>query len=413
MRLRGEPGQGTIEYLAVVLVVAGVMTAAIGLLAFPGLGGKVVDAFHRALCVVTGGACDRAAAVIGPCVLSSEQHADGGHFSVLMLHSGERDVVLRERRSDGTVALTLVDGDTLGPNFGSGAGARVRWGERTWAVGGELRAAVLAGADSGRTWIVHNDAQAAQTFDHIEKAAAFNGLGGDRRIAMPRASVTFTERSSNLHVDFQAGGRAAISLSAQDAYGERFDHRTGRRTVYVRDALGARGRVSYARTSAAGEGYGEERVAITYDRSGRPIDFMVLSILDVEGAVGLPPRLARLAGRLRVNGSRHIETEQHLDLTNPENAEIAQAILGAAGDDRLGSRLAAEALRERLDEEASLGVRSYETDASTREVSGQVKVAGIGVGAGVGSTDESARLVGALSRQRDGSFAPDEDCRPA
>lgn len=411
--MRDERGQGTIEYLAVVLVVAGVLAAAIGLLAFTGLGGKVVDAFHRALCVVTGGACDQAAKVTGPCVLSSEQYTDGGHFSVLMLRSGERSVVLRERRSDGTVALTLVDGDTLGLDFSTGAGASVRWGDRTWAVGGELRAAVLAGADSGRTWIARDEAEAARTFDHIEMAAAVNSLGGDRRIAVPDASVTFTERSSNLTVDFRAGGPAAVSLSAQDAYGERLDHETGRRTVYVRDTLGARGKISYARVSGAGEGRSEERVAITYDRAGRPVDFMVLSTLDVEGTAGLPPKLARLAGGLKVHGSRHIETEQHLDLTDPDNAEVAQAFLGATGDDRLGVRLAAEALRERLDEGATLDVRSYETDANARGVSGQVKVAGVGVGAGVGSADESARLVSAMSRQPDGSFAQDEACRPA
>lgn len=410
--MRGDRGQGTIEYMAVVLVVAGVMVAAIGLLAFSGLGGKVVDAIGRALCVVTGGACDQAAKVAGPCVLASEQHTDGGHFSVLMLRSGERDVVLRERRSDGTIALTLVDGDSLGLDLGTGAGASVRWGERTWAVGGELRAAVLAGSDSGRTWIARDEAEAARTFEHIKMAAAVNSLGGDRRIAVPGPAVTFSERSSNLTIDFRAGGRAAVSLSAQDAYGERIDHRTGRRTVYVRDSLGARGKVSYARVSGTGEGRGEERLAITYDRAGRPVDFMVLATLDVEGTAGLPPQLARLAGGLKVNGSRHIETEQHLDLTDPENAEVAQVFLGAAGDDRLGVRLAAEALRERLDERATLDVRSYETDASAREVSGQVKVAGIGVGAGVSSADESARLVGAMSRQADGSFTQDEDCRP-
>ncbi len=405
-------GQGTIEYLAIVLVVAGVMAAAIGLLAFTGLGGKVFDAFHRALCVVTGGACDQAAKVTGPCVLASEQHTDGGHLSILMVRSGERDVVLRERRSDGTIALTLIDGDTLGLDFGTGVGGSVRWGEKTWAVGGELRAAVLAGAESGRTWIVRDDAEAARTIDHLRMATAVEDFGKEHPIAVPDPGITFSERSSELTLDFQAGGRAVVSLSAKDAYGERIDHLTGRRTVYVRDSLGGRGKVSYARVSGAGEGQSEERIGITYDRNGRPVDFMVLSTLDVEGTAGLPPQLARAAGELKVHGSRHIETEQHLDLTDPVNAEIAQAFLATTGDDRLGVRLAAEALRDRLDQDATLDVRSYSTDASAREIGGNVKVVGVGLGASVGSEDESSRLVSAVTRQPDGTWSPDADCRP-
>jgi len=408
-----ERGQGTIEYLAVVLVVAGVMAAAIGLLAATGLGGKVVDAFHRALCVVTGGACDQAAKVTGPCVLASEQHTDGGHISILMLRSGERDVVLRERRSDGTIALTLIGGDTLGLDFGTGAGGSIRWGKKTWAVGGELRAAVLAGADSGRTWIVRDDAEAARTIDHIQMATAVADFGKQHPVDVPEPRFTFSERSSAMTFNFHAGGRAAISLSAQDAYGERVDHVTGRRTVYIRDSLGGRGKVSYGRVSGTGEGRSEERIGITYDRNGHPVDFMVLSTLDVEGAAGLPRQLARVAGDLKVHGARHIETEQHLDLTDPVNAEIAQAFLATAGDDRLGVRLAAEALRDRLDQGATLDVRSYSTDASAHEVGGQVKVAGVGLGGSVGSEDESSRLVSAVTRQPDGAWAPDASCQPA
>jgi len=157
-----ERGQGTIEYLAIVLVVAGVMAAAIGLLAFTGLGGKVFDAFHRALCVVTGGACDQAAKVTGPCVLASEQHTDGGHLSILMLRSGERDVVLRDRTRDVFGRRTVQGvGGLEEPQLAAAAGGKTlehvavggkvaRVGEESALAAIEDRAGQLEQVDGGR-----------------------------------------------------------------------------------------------------------------------------------------------------------------------------------------------------------------------------------------------------------------------
>lgn len=408
--MHGERGQGTIEYLAVVLVVAAAMAAAIALVSATGLGEQVFHAFRRALCVVTGGACDNAVRLAsGPCVLSSQRRTDGDQLTVAVIQVGDRNVVLREDRSDGTTALTLVDGDSAGLDFGTGVGVRVRWGKSSLAVGGELRAAMIASSDAGRTWIVRGEAQVADRLMQLRVAAAFG-----EKFPLPDADVTFSERGTTLTLDLQAGNRQAISLSAQDAYGERIDNVTGRRTVYVRDVVGGRGKVSFGRVSASADGEGEERLGITYDRNGRPIDLMVLSTVDIEGAAGLPRSLARIAGYLRIplNGSKHLEIEQHLDLTDPLNAEAAQAFLGTVGENRLGVRLAAEALRDRLERRGTLSVRTYATDASAYQVGGHAKLAGIGVGGQTGSEEESARLVSAVARRPDGSWGRDDACLP-
>lgn len=408
--MHGERGQGTIEYLAVVLVVAAAMAAAIALVSATGLGEQVFHAFRRALCVVTGGACDNAVRLAsGPCVLSSQRRTDGDQLTVAVIQVGDRNVVLREDRSDGTTALTLVDGDSAGLDFGTGVGVRVRWGKSSLAVGGELRAAMIASSDAGRTWIVRGEAQVADRLMQLRVAAAFG-----EKFPLPDADVTFSERGTTLTLDLQAGNRQAISLSAQDAYGERIDNVTGRRTVYVRDVVGGRGKVSFGRVSASADGEGEERLGITYDRNGRPIDLMVLSTVDIEGAAGLPRSLARIAGYLRIplNGSKHLEIEQHLDLTDPLNAEAAQAFLGTVGENRLGVRLAAEALRDRLERRGTLSVRTYATDASAYQVGGHAKLAGVGVGGQTGSEEESARLVSAVARRPDGSWGRDDACLP-
>lgn len=408
--MHGERGQGTIEYLAVVLVVAAAMAAAIALVSATGLGEQVFHAFRRALCVVTGGACDNAVRLAsGPCVLSSQRRTDGDQLTVAVIQVGDRNVVLREDRSDGTTALTLVDGDSAGLDFGTGVGVRVRWGKSSLAVGGELRAAMIASSDAGRTWIVRDEAEVADRLMQLRVAAAFG-----EKFPLPDADVTFSERGTTLTLDLQAGNRQAISLSAQDAYGERIDNVTGRRTVYVRDVVGGRGKVSFGRVSASADGEGEERLGITYDRNGRPIDLMVLSTVDIEGAAGLPRSLARIAGYLRIplNGSKHLEIEQHLDLTDPLNAEAAQAFLGTVGENRLGVRLAAEALRDRLERRGTLSVRTYATDASAYQVGGHAKLAGVGVGGQTGSEEESARLVSAVARRPDGSWGRDDACLP-
>lgn len=412
--MREARGQGTIEYLAVVLVVAAVMAAAVALVAGSGLGGQVMDAFRRALCVVTGGACERTAGLAsGPCVLRSEQQEDSREVTFSVVRIGDRDVVLREERSDGTIALTMVDGDSAGLEIGVGAGVNVRWGTFSWAAGSELRAAVLAGTSSGRTWIVRNDAQAAQQLDDLREAADPPWVAEPAPIPIP--DVTFRERTVALEVDFGSGNRQALSLSAENAYGERIDHATGRRTVYVRDRVAGGGRAAPARrVSVAGEGEAEERIAITYDRRGRPVELMVLSVVAVEGAVGLPRQLARIAGHLRIplRGARHVETEQRLDLTDPGSAEIARAYLGELGEDRPEIRESARALRERLEENGTMNVRAYATDADVREVGGHAKTGPIALGGSIGSEQRTAQLVSAVARRPDGTWGRDPACRP-
>jgi hypothetical protein len=409
--MRDQRGQGTVEYLAVVLVVAAALAAAMAALAGAGLGGRVMDAFRRALCVVTGGPCDEAARLAArPCVLDSRQHSEGGRLTILVVSSGDRNTVLRERRSDGSVALTLIDGRAAGLDVGSGVGLHVRWGARTWAIGSELRAAVLAGSVSGRTWIARDDAEADRMLERVRLWSLPAALR--RGIVVPEPSVTFSERTGDLTLDLHAGGRLAVRLSSAQAYGERVDHAAGLRTVYLRMGRGAAGLVSFVRASVGGTDQDAERVGITYDRTGRPVDLMVLSTLDVGGAASLPARLSRIAGWLRIplHGSKHVETEQHLDLTDPGNAEAAGVFLARAGRGQAGLALAAAALRGRLERHGTLSVRTYATEQAAHGVDGHLRLGGLGVGGEVGSEDESARMVSAVARRSDGTWADDEAC---
>lgn len=421
LRVSSQRGQASVEYAAVVAVAAAVLAAAVALLGPAGLGAHVLAAWRRALCVVSGGPCDD---VPRACVLRADQHADGGHLNLLVLRLGGRSVELLEQRADGTVAMTLVDEGSGGLDVGSGVELHVRWGTRSWAAGAELRAAILASRSSGRTWIVHDLAAARALAGRVRLADRTRRPRPDipaspsmapmpAEVHAPAPAQTFTEHAGELSLDAQAGsGRAALHLDGRQTEGERIDRATGQRTVYVRWTGSARGSVRMGGAGLAGDGSGEERYGISFDRRGRPLDFEVLSALDVTGSATLPATLAATAGQLGIplHGERHVETERHLDLTDPVNAQEVQEYLRLFGSGNGVLEPLQEALRGRIDRLGTTSVRTYAASFSAHEVGGQARIGGIGVGGEAGSEDSSARLLAALARTGEGPWVPDATC---
>lgn len=406
--MRAERGQAAVDYLAVVLVVAAVLAAAVVLAGSTGLGERVVAAFKRALCVVSGQACspaERAAAL--PCVLAADGRSEGGAITVAMIRVGERDGVLRELRADGTVALTLIDEDSIGLSVGTPS-AHVRWGSFEGAIGRELRAAVLAERGAGKTWIARDAAEADRMVRRLQ--VANTDMGRRAGITAPRPDVEYRERGSS--AGFTGGARGqGLELSSDAVYGERIDHARGWRTVYLRDVTSGAATLSFGEAvEGSGAIAAEERVAVTFDRRGRPIDLMVLAAFDVEGAATLPPALARGAGELGIplRGERHVETERHLDLTLPANADAARLFLSGLAGNPAGLRLAAGPLRERL-ESASLAVRSYARGGDERGAGADARLLGMEVG----SEQHWARLTGAARGGPGGLLVRDAECAPA
>src|SRR4051794_4176585 len=333
--MRGVRGQATIDYLAVVLVIALVAGAMAALLTTTDLGERVMAAFARALCVVTGGPCDE---IASPCVTSSFEHTHDTHVNALVFRLGHREVELRERCADGSETVTLVGAGEAGLDFGTGVGVQVRWGGVGWAIGSELRAAVLAEHASGRTWTVLDAAAATRLVDQVLLADRSRhprpGIPGAPGIAPLPAAVpeppppdaTFSERGASAGISWQAGSSAHGAMA--QAYGQRV-LRDGQRTLYVRSAQSGGGALVLGRRlSAVGAAGAEERYGITFDRERRPVDFEVLSALDVSASAGSSSQLARSLGGA-LSGARHVETEEHLDLTVPENAELVEGFLRA------------------------------------------------------------------------------------
>lgn len=419
--MRGQRGQATIDYLAVILLVALVLGAAAAVLVTTGLGERVVAAVKRALCVVTGEACEPATSA---CVLAASRHEEGLVVDIAFVRLGGRSVEMRERYADGTVAFTVIDSAQAGAIVRNGVEAHVRWGASSWAYGVEQRFAMLAERSAGRTWVrpSEREADAVSRQVTLERLSSYpkNTIPGyDSRPPMhaevhaPPPEVTFSEIGGGAEGSLDLGEAGSIALAARRAYGERVDRRTGERTVYVSNGGSAAASVVVEPAELDGAVGGEERYGITFDRDGRPRDLMILTAIDVEGQARLPRHLAALAGRLRVplSGARHIETEQHLDLTAGDNARLAAAFLGGSpGGDVMRT---ANLLRDRLDAQGSETIRTYRTDGSEHEVGAHAALGPVAVGAEIGSEDQGSKLDRAIVRGPGGVWGPDSACDPA
>lgn len=423
--MRDERGQGTVEYAGLVLLVALVLAAAVAALVASGIGPLIAREIRCAILTVAGRPCEPPESASGPCVVASEQLTRYRQATLAFVRVGSSEIVLRERLADGSVRLTLVEEREGGLTLGVGAGVRVRWGERSFAAGAELRAAALAGQGDGRSWVAPDGPSADRLLERIRLAAISerptpsipNAPGmapGREEVAAPEPDATFRERTSRVSLQGYLRDRAASEAGGAEAYGERVDRRTGRRTLYVRSSAALGGRVGLGRgVVLEARGEAEERYGITFDREGRPVDLVVLSVLDVAGAAALPRRLATAAGALGIplEGRRHVEVEQRLDLTAPANAAIVERFL-AGGRSAVGVRMAARVLASRLDTEGSASVRSYATEEDVREVGGSVR-AGVGAGGQAGRETATARLLASVRRAPGGGFEADPACSAA
>ena len=140
-----QAGQGTVEYVGILGLVAVVLAAAVAACAVlaPGVGNAVIGQVRHALCIVTGRECAREVAA-APCVVRTarDERRESVSFGFVRLGAGR--VVLRERLSDGTLRLTVLHrgrrgSRRAGARHGTCGSAARRW---RWA---RTRRATIAG----------------------------------------------------------------------------------------------------------------------------------------------------------------------------------------------------------------------------------------------------------------------------
>jgi len=100
----------------------------------------------RALCIVRGGECEQDRA---PCAVRSDRRDDAVSARILVFHVGADKTLIREERSDGTVAVTVAYGEQAGLAVSGGAHLEVSLGRGGLGLGGELTAAAVATRERG------------------------------------------------------------------------------------------------------------------------------------------------------------------------------------------------------------------------------------------------------------------------
>ena len=383
-----EDGQATVEYLGVVAVVAALFAAvAVPALAGRDVAGVVVREVRRALCVVSGGECylDRR-----PCVVASRAVRDEASLDLTIVKLGSRRILMSEQRSDGTVAVTLLGDRQAGLDLTLGGGAHLRLGRRMVSVGAQAEATMLATLGSGSTWVLRD----ARSADRLVRSLA--EPGGE----MPAPTLAASRRGLAVSLGASAGA-VGVQLGADDLFGVATDRATGRRTFAVRRRNDVAASLSLRGQSAGGALGTDELYTVTVDRDGRPVDLGVMSGRDASGEAGALQRAVRR------------ESEEHLDLTDPENLAAARDFLREVPSPRPRLGRAVEvsgALRARLDEDGVLDERAYAVSDSSDGVGAETGT-GLGhLGADYEHHEQRLRLVAARQRGPDGLWRAREDC---
>ena len=406
--MRSTRGQGTVEYLAVVLLVALVLggTATIASGAAGDIAAAVPREVMRGICIVRGGDCYRD---LAPCDVASRSKTNNWAVTILVVKFGHDKTVSLTQRSDGTFAVTLDTAPVGGVETGFGARGTVNFGKRSVSAGADVTAGVTGSIGHTKTWVATSRAAADRLMAKLKDDAA-----------MPPPDIEGHEGSLAASVGGSAARGAASVAGGVDAGvdgGWQTDRATGDRTYFFSGSLAgevtASVKTKKGAASASAAGSDSQRYALTVGPDGRWIDLAVTRTGQLSGRADLPRQLAPIVDVLDVPtaSARRWVTESHLDLTDPENLPAAQAIVAGLKDPGHPTRLVSALARfsQRIEQHAVVDARTYLVD---REAWGAEGHAGaeIKVGGKYEDSTETARLVAATTRGIDGRWRVREDC---
>ena len=296
-------GQGSLEYVGLLTLVAAVLAIAGPVAGLRGVGTEVARAVRTGICIVGGDVCrtaDARAAGLAPCTVSDRRRGGGAALTVFFVKVGERHQWTVAQRSDGSVLVTREDGESAGVAGGIG----IEYG--ALRLGADGSASLTAA--SGATWEFPDAATAGRFLEDVRH-------GREKRwppVWRFGDAGALEEGGAALSVglgDGESGGGtevAGIEASTQSAMGIRTGR--GQTTLYVRtETHGPEVSDSLGHSAGAGS-IGPVVVEYTRDRSG--------------------PR--ELAFRTTVDGRRDGEVVEYvarLDLRDPVNRAVAGRLL--------------------------------------------------------------------------------------
>lgn len=399
--MRCSRGQATVDYVALIAVLAALLTAALALAggAGPAIVNAVAGQLRHALCVVTGGPCPDPSS--RPCTVASTR--DARHIAVnLLLVRVDRDRhVLREELSDGTIRLTVARSHGLGAEAGAGARATVTADGRPAGVAAELRGGAQAVFGRGRVYVAR-DRHEAGAFMRAIRA------GDDPPAAVREVFYEGGVRGlGTFGINGSLAGGALRALSGA-MLGARRDARTGDVTLTLNAGGSGWGAVAVALGGPVGTSERATTLGLTLDRRGRATELSLSAAGALGAGAALPPGLSRALGGVTAlntaGGGRRWELAARLDLRDPLVAAAWRRFAsGPADGDAI--RLLGTAVRD----QSHLDVRAYRTASTSRGAAAGVAV-GVRVGGEFDHTIEHSRLLAARSRPAGGLWEQRLDC---
>jgi len=388
LRLRCETGQSGADFMGMLLLVALVIAAIVA----TNLHQQIATRTAELICQIAGDQCedsggDRADGKppATMCVTNSSSRGLAGAVKVFFVEIGGGVEAIKEVRADGTVKITIKGNAKAGLEFGSPGGEFEGGGVDADTPGGEV--SVAATGEYGRAWVFKNDDEADEFVDKVKRKVT--------AIIDPTPNLPFTDDDADIdlpdhdettfaggvEVDakgslgggaFDGGLSGAVGVGA--IYNQDEDSPFYGDKTYFFDISGG-GEVSGAGPLNLGLGADASvRLAVTYDRDGRPRKALVIGQLDVTGtgALALEDKSKDLddlvKGLKRVSaggsssiGGRAIFTAD-LDLHDPANLAAFNAFKDGR-DPVTGepvSRYTAGAdLFDRFNDDATLNARFY------------------------------------------------------
>ena len=211
-----ERGQATIDYVALIAVVAIVLGLAVGVapVGAAGIVNAVTGQIRHALCVVGGGPCPGRRSK--PCVVSSRRDLRHYSVSLLIVRLDHDRWVLREAMSDGTVRLTVARSGAAGLEGAFGASARVSVDGRRVGAANEARASAQLALARGTVYVARDEREAGTfmraiaTVAHRDRRARCSTTAACAPSARPASATPGSKARPGRH-----SGRAATGARAR------------------------------------------------------------------------------------------------------------------------------------------------------------------------------------------------------
>lgn len=429
-QLRSETGQTAAEAMGVLLFVSLVIAA----LMLSGAAQAITDRTAELICKIAGGSCEQPERTVDgkpplfQCVTNSSQRGIAGAVKIFFVEIGGGVEAIKEVRADGSVKITIKGNAKAGLEFGGPDAEVEAGGVDADTPGGEV--SVAATGEYGRAWAFKNEEDADEFVDLVTRKVT--------AILDPTPNMPFTDDDADIELPdhdettfaggvevsakgslggsgLEGGFSGAVGVGA--IYNEDEDSPSfGDKTYFFDIGGGLEGSGSAGPESLVDLGLGADakvRLAVTYDKDGRPKKALVIGQLDVtgSGAFSIEDKSKDLddliKGLTKVNagstgsaGGRAIFTAD-LDLRDPANLAAFNAFKDGR-DPVTGESVsrwdAGADLFDRFNDDATLNARFYAV--ANHDVSAGFDVGVFGVEGEY--TSEDATLVDAYYRPADG-----------